>query len=142
MANNTNVRYLNEEQIEKLKKAVNANIAAAEELLKTAVELKNKFDTQARTITTMFNRLKQNYPNLKIGLKSEDGIEWYQDLLAKIKMLKEKIDAAKDNNDYKTVSEIEAINEQTEQVIRDIMAVCEKIVNTPLIKESIANGVQ
>lgn len=142
MANNTNVRYLNEDQIEKLKRTVNANIAVAEELLKQAVELQKKFSNQAVTIKGLYDRLKQNYPTLKIGIKAPDNLEWYQELSNQIKQLKDKIDAAKDNNDYKTVSEIEAVNEETEQVIRDIMAVCEKITNTPLIKESIANGVE
>ena len=137
-----NVRYLNEEQIEKLKRSVNTNIAIAEALLVKAEDLQKKFDTQAGTITTMYNRLKQNYPNLKIGLKGPDAVEWYQDLVAKIKLLKEKIDAAKDNNDYKTVSEIEALNEETEHVIKDILAICEEIANTPLLKEGFANGVQ
>ena len=142
MANNTNVRYLNEDQIEKLKRTVNANIAVAEELLKQAVELQKKFSNQAVTIKGLYDRLKQNYPTLKIGIKAPDNLEWYQELSNQIKQLKDKIDAAKDNNDYKTVSEIEAVNKETEQVIRDIMAVCEKITNTPLIKESIANGVE
>lgn len=142
MANNTNVRYLNEDQIEKLKRTVNANIAVAEELLKQAVELQKKFSNQAVTIKGLYDRLKQNYPTLKIGIKAPVNLEWYQELSNQIKQLKDKIDAAKDNNDYKTVSEIEAVNEETEQVIRDIMAVCEKITNTPLIKESIANGVE
>lgn len=142
MAENTTQRYLNEEQIALLKRTVNTNIAKAEILLARAEELQKKFVEKQSSIRSLYDGLKQNYPNLNIGIKNRASLGWYQDLKDKIKQLKDKINAAKDNNDYKTVSQIEALNEETEQVIRDILAVCEEIANTPLIKESIANGVE
>lgn len=140
MAENTTQRYLNEEQIALLKRTVNTNIAKAEILLARAEELRKKFTEKQSNIRSLYDSLKQNYPLLNIGIKNRSNLEWYQDLKDKIKQLKAKIDAAKDNNDYKTVSQIEALNAETEHLIRDILAVCEEIANTPLLKESIANG--
>lgn len=140
MAENTTQRYLNEEQIALLKRTVNTNIAKAEILLARAEELRKKFTEKQSNIRSLYDSLKENYPLLNIGIKNRSNLEWYQDLKDKIKQLKTKIDAAKDNNDYKTVSQIEALNAETEHLIRDILAVCEEIANTPLLKESIANG--
>ena len=79
---------------------------------------------------------------MNIGLVVPENKVWYQDLVKDIKDLEAAINAAKDNNAYKHVTNIEEFNEQTEQAIKDIMAICEEIVNNPLLKESIANGVQ
>lgn len=140
MANTTGQRYLNEEQIAVLKRTVNTNIAKAEVLLARAEELQKKFVEKQSSIRSLYDSLKPNYPNLNIGIKSRANLEWYQDLKDKIKQLKDKINAAKDNNDYKTVSQIEALNVETEHLIRGILAVCEEIAKTPLLNENIANG--
>lgn len=142
MAENTKVRSLTDEQIAKLKKTAGANLVEAEELLKKATEAKKKFDGLFRNIYTEYQALKRLYPDLNIGLVVPENKVWYQDLVKDIKDLEAAINAAKDNNAYKHVTNIEEFNEQTEQAIKDIMAICEEIVNNPLLKESIANGVQ
>lgn len=142
MAENTKVRSLTDKQIAKIKKTAGANLVEAEELLKKATEAKKKFDGLFRNIYTEYQALKKLYPGLTIGLVVPENKVWYQDLVKDIKDLEAAINAAKDNNAYKHVTKIEEFNEQTEQAIKDIMAICEEIVNNPLLKESIANGVQ
>lgn len=142
MAENTKVTYLTDAQIAKLKKTAGANLVEAEELLKKAEEAKKKFDGLFDELNKEYKALKALYPDLQIGFKFPTSHQWYQDLVKDIKDLETAVNAAKDNNAYKHVVNIEEFNNRSEQAIKDIMAICEAIVNNPLLKESIANGVQ
>lgn len=141
MAENTTQRYFTDAQIAKIKLTASVKIAAAEERLKRAEDLKAKFDAKADSMMKDYNSLKQIYPSLAgIGIKYPELLDWYQDLTNKIKALRAAINKAKDDNVYKRADNIEQNNEQTEHLIRDILAVCEEIANDKLLKESSANG--
>lgn len=141
MAENTTQRYFTDPQIAKIKMTASVKILSAEEKLKRAEELKAKFDAKADSMMKDYNSLKQIYPSLAgIGIRYPELLDWYQDLTNKIKELRAAINKAKDNNVYKMAANIEQNNEQTEHLIRDILAVCDEMANDPLLKESIANG--
>lgn len=141
MAENTTQRYFTDAQVAKIKLTASVKIASAEEKLKRAEELKAKFDAKADSMMKDYNSLKQIYPSLAgIGIRYPELLDWYQDLTNKIKELRAAINKAKDNNGYKMVANIEQNNEQTEHLIRDILAVCDEMANDQLLKESIANG--
>ena len=141
MAENTTQRYFTDAQVAKIKLTASVKIVSAEEKLKRAEELKAKFDVKADSMMKDYNSLKQIYPSLAgIGIRYPELLDWYQDLTNKIKDLRAAINKAKDNNVYKMAANIEQNNEQTEHLIRDLLAVCEELANDPLLKESIANG--
>lgn len=141
MAENTTQRYFTDAQVAKIKLTASVKIASAEEKLKRAEELKAKFDAKADSMMKDYNSLKQIYPSLAgIGIRYPELLDWYQDLTNKIKELRAAINKAKDNNGYKMAANIEQNNEQTEHLIRDILAVCDEMANDQLLKESIANG--
>lgn len=141
MAENTTQRYFTDAQVAKIKLTASVKIASAEEKLKRAEELKAKFDAKADSMMKDYNSLKQIYPSLAgIGIRYPELLDWYQDLTNKIKKLRAAINKAKDNKGYKMAANIEQNNEQTEHLIRDILAVCDEMANDQLLKESIANG--
>lgn len=142
MAENTKVRYLTDEQLATLKKTAGANLVEAEELLKNAEEAKKNFDTLLGDMMKEYQALKAIYPKLVLGVKLPETFEWYQNLVEGIKDLKAAINAAKDNNAYKHVSNMETYNEKSEELIKAMINIYEQIINNPLLKESIANGVE
>lgn len=140
MAENTKVRYFTDEQIATLKKTAGANLVEAEELLKKAEEAKKNFDTLVGDMMKEYQALKELYPSLVIGIKLPETFGWYQNLVKGIKDLTAAINAAKDNNAHKHVSNMEEYNEKSEELIKAMVNIYEQIINNPLLKESINNG--
>lgn len=131
----TKQRYLTEEQIAKITLTAGQNIFAAESKLKRAADLKAKFDEKAISMLKDYEILKELYPSLgTIGIKAPLALEWYQELTNKINLLRAAINKAKDNNNYKLATHIAQTNEETEHLIRDILAICEELANDPLLK--------
>lgn len=139
MVENTSGVYSNE-QIEYYKLKVNRAVAKAEQFKDKAIKFKQSLEKDADEMKKCIDTLKASYPILPPA-KDINTVDGYIKLKAAITKLDKIIAEAQNDDNYKVLSSLVALNENTEKTLKEVMGMLEDIMKTPEFAEYIKNGI-
>ena len=128
------------EEMEQYKTKVSRTIAKAQHFKEEAIKLRISLEDDAKVMENIINSLRVKYPEMPKA-KDLNTVPEYTALLAAIKKLNKVIEKAQDNNDYKEIADLQAINAETEIAIKGVLEMLEAIAKSPEFDEYIKSGI-